>query len=390
MSTASMNAASRDESAIQSVAIGRVPALDGVRGLAILIVLIHNVSWVLQSSSWLPLKLVAAVTATGWIGVQLFFVLSGFLITSILLATRTSRHYLRNFYVRRALRIFPLYYGVLVPVLLIGPWFGTAAWSAAVHENQWWLWTFTSNWGGPLGRGVPGLPHFWSLAVEEQFYLVWPFLVLATSRRGLIMVCIATLLATPFIRIGLLAAGLPVDTAYEFTIARWDALAGGALVALLVTTESGSTWLAKWLPRAGTGSSVAIALFAAVTHGFHQDEFWAQVVGQSLTVVAFAWLVYAAFAPRTGIERALCDGLTSRWLRFLGKYSYAIYVFHAPFHQIASTYVGSFVTGADTPWRLLRWALYVASIGAASIAAALCSWHVLEKRFLGLKDRFTR
>ena len=83
----------------------QIPALDGVRGLAILLVVIHNASWVLADSARLPMKLVISATAAGWIGVQLFFVLSGFLITSILLETRQSEHYLRNFYVRRVLRI---------------------------------------------------------------------------------------------------------------------------------------------------------------------------------------------------------------------------------------------------------------------------------------------
>ena len=367
----------------------RVPALDGVRGLAILIVVIHNASWVLAPSAWFPLKLIGALTATGWVGVQLFFVLSGFLITSILLATRESAHYLRNFYVRRVLRIFPLYYGFLILVFVIGPWFASPEWTAVARKNQWWLWTFTSNWGGPLGHGVPYLPHFWSLAVEEQFYLMWPFLVLLLSRRQLVALCVATILVTPVIRLGLRFEGLPALAAYEFTTSRWDALAGGALLSLLSATDSGRARLAKHLAPLGLVSLVALVTVVLATRGFREGEFLVQVIGQSLTVVLCAWLVYSACAPSSALGNATQECLSAPWLRFLGKYSYAIYVFHVPLHQIASVYIGDAVNGADSPWRMLRWALYVASIGGASILAALASWRLLEKPFLDLKDRFS-
>lgn len=368
----------------------RVPALDGVRGLAILIVVIHNASWVLGLSAWLPLKLIADLTATGWVGVQLFFVLSGFLITSILLATRESAHYLRNFYVRRVLRIFPLYYGFLILVfLVIGPLFASPEWKAAARENQWWLWTFTSNWAGPLGHGVPYLPHFWSLAVEEQFYLVWPFLVLLLTRRQLVAVCVAAILVTPVIRWGLRFEGLPAVAAYEFTAARWDALAGGALLSLMSMTDFGRAQLGKHLAPLGLVSLVALVAIVLATKGFREGEILVQVIGQSLAVILCAWLVYVACAPSSALGNATNKWLSAPWLRFLGKYSYAIYVFHVPIHQIASVYIGDAVNGADTPWRLLRWALYVAGIGGVSILAAMASWRLLERPFLDLKDRFS-
>ena len=367
----------------------RIPALDGVRGLAILIVLIHNASWVLASSTSLPMKLVIATTSTGWIGVQLFFVLSGFLITSILLDTRESPHYLRNFYIRRVLRIFPLYYAFLFVALVIAPRFADPGWAAVARENQWWLWTFTFNWGAPLGHSILGLPHLWSLAVEEQFYLFWPFLVLLLSRRQLTALCVGALLLTPLIRLALRLDGLPVGAAYEFTVARWDALAGGALVAILLTTDSGRAWLAKVLEPAGLGSLALIAIITLATHNFSESAIWTQVIGQSLTILLFSWVVYAGVVPGTRFERAIHRAASRPWLRFLGKYSYAIYLFHYPFHTIASNYLADAVNGEDDLWRLARWGLYVASIASASIVAALCSWRWLERPFLNLKDRLT-
>jgi peptidoglycan/LPS O-acetylase OafA/YrhL len=381
-------AARGEREAITVVGRARIPALDGVRGLAILIVLIHNASWVLAPSALLPMKLVMATTAIGWVGVQLFFVLSGFLITSILLETRESPHYLSNFYIRRVLRIFPLYYVFLFAALVIAPLVADPGWAAVARQNQWWLWTFTFNWGAPLGHSVLGLPHLWSLAVEEQFYLFWPFIVLLLSRRQLIALCFGALMLTPLIRLGLRLDG-PSGAAYQFTVARWDALAGGALVAILLTTDSGRAWLAKALEPAALGSLVLIAIILLATHNFNENGLWTQVVGQSLTIFLFSWLVYIGVAPRTRFERATQRATSKQWLRFLGKYSYAIYLFHYPFHTIASNYLADAVNGQDDLWRLARWGLYVAGIATASILAALCSWRLLERPFLNLKDRLT-
>src|SRR5437868_4964541 len=143
---------------------GQMPALDGLRGIAIVLVLMHQFDLITS-----PHAIDVAFDA-GWIGVQLFFVLSGFLITGGLLDTRDQHGYFRGFFVRRVLRIFPLYYAALVATLIAG-------------NTSIWLWTYLSNF-----RPHPALPHFWSLAVEEQFYLVWPFVVWLAGRRGVIAV----------------------------------------------------------------------------------------------------------------------------------------------------------------------------------------------------------
>ena len=151
-----------------------VPAADGVRGLAILVVLIHNAAWINAGTGSFLLKLTLAITSTGWVGVQLFFVLSGYLITGILVDALGSPRYFRHFYIRRTLRIFPLYYAALLVALFVVPQVAQVpAWAAAARQNQWWYWSYLSNWGAPFGHGIAGLPHFWSLAVEEQFYLCW-------------------------------------------------------------------------------------------------------------------------------------------------------------------------------------------------------------------------
>ena len=169
--------------------LGHIRALDGLRGFALLLVFgYHALSRELVSTS-LAGTLAKKIALTGWVGVDLFFVLSGFLITSILLDARTAGNYLRVFYARRALRIFPLYYLVLAASLLLMPdHFG---WKAQIF--YWFNLSNLVTAFHPLL--IPYLAHFWSLAIEEQFYLVWPALVLLLRPRALAALCGGVLVA---------------------------------------------------------------------------------------------------------------------------------------------------------------------------------------------------
>ena len=149
------------------------PALDGLRGVAILLVVFYHFFDFTNYFFW------------GWLGVDLFFVLSGFLITNILLRTLYQPDFLRNFYVRRILRIFPLYYFALILILVVLPFFQSLHLDLSYYqENQAWFWIYLQNWlfvFKPL-HGSKLLLHFWSLAVEEQFYLIWPIIILLVRR----------------------------------------------------------------------------------------------------------------------------------------------------------------------------------------------------------------
>jgi peptidoglycan/LPS O-acetylase OafA/YrhL len=185
------------------------PALDGVRGIAILWVVMHNLS--VAEETLLPSlggRLLVAGLDGGWAAVTLFFALSGFLITGILLDGQKDPSYYRNFYVRRALRIFPLYYAVLFVAFFVLPLWGTLPPRLAVDEShQLWLWLYLSNWAEPYGMGGDAFPHFWSLAVEEQFYLLWPFLIRHRTPRAVVKLCLALAAAALVIRIGMFLAG---------------------------------------------------------------------------------------------------------------------------------------------------------------------------------------
>ena len=366
-----------------------VPALDGVRGLAVLIVVFHNAGWISGGSKQLVVKALGALTASGWVGVQLFFTLSGLLITGILLDSRGREGYFRSFYLRRTLRIFPLYYAFVAgTVFVAAPLAWSAGWAEQVRTNQWPYWLYISNWTQPFQIEIFGLTHLWSLAVEEQFYFVWPLLAFWLGRRGLARLAIAMLVAGPLTRYGLSAAGLPIDATYFFTIARWDALAAGALLAALLRDERGRALVSPWTGRLTVVLLLVLGALVAMERGFHSRDLSITVIGQSVIGLLSACLLAYALDEGPRRIRALQRVLSSRALRTLGKYSYAIYLFHFPIHHALKTPLGPWVADSDDPLKIVRTLAYLGLVLVLSLAAALISWRLIEKPFLDLKDRW--
>ena len=218
----------------------RVPVLDGIRGIAILLVMMFHFWAVGTARLSYPLeRAYSSIAGMGWIGVDLFFVLSGFLITGILLDLRRNPDYFRIFYGRRTVRIFPLYYAALTVFFLVVPMLLTHLHHQRAFDvetgtaGKLFAWTYLLNWYEGL-KGFQIIPHplqhFWSLAIEEQFYLVWPFLVLKLARRRLIQVCFGLMALGLFMRAVMYWIHLPI-AAYTWTICRADPLAAGAIVA---------------------------------------------------------------------------------------------------------------------------------------------------------------
>jgi peptidoglycan/LPS O-acetylase OafA/YrhL len=363
-----------------------IPALDGLRALAILLVIPHNLD-MLGAPVPLFLYPVAALMHAGWIGVQLFFVLSGFLITGNLLDARGADNYFAAFFGRRALRILPLYFGVLCVTFLIAPlWFTVPAQLHATAPHQIWLWTFLSNWTEPFDGGVFGFGHFWSLAVEEQFYLLWPFVVVRCSPRALLWVCAASVAVALVVRIALLAAHLPNEAVYMFTLCRMDALALGAAAAAILRMPATQQRLAQASSRIAIGALVILLVTAAATRAFAIYDVSTQSVGYSVLALGFALIVLLAALPSGAIVGGSMRVLAWKPLRLVGRYSYGMYVMHMPLHV--------FFTGP----LLRRWypdttpLIAVAYVGVMTVATfllAAVSYEGFERRFLQMKRRFT-
>lgn len=369
---------------------GHLPALDGLRGVAILLVLFNNL-YDGPAAGGVD-YIVYHACKSGWIGVDLFFVLSGFLITGLLWDAKGGVHYFRNFYARRFLRIFPAYYGILAAWLLLTPHISTLSAEAVegLRSRQIWYWLYLANSIPPhAGSSAADPGTFWSLAVEEQFYLLWPLIVATSTRRRLVRICIGMIVGAFALRLlgrVLSSSHLTEELLYSLTPARMDDLAMGGLAAVTVRTRQGLIRaLACARPVAIAGGIVLAAWFFA-GNGLRPGAFLAQTAGYSvLGATAAAILVLATTgAVGSGLRTVLAHPA----LRFFGRYSYGIYLIHGllylmwrnePWYTRPRVLWGSQLPGA-----------FAAPLVVAMVATGLAvlSWHLYEKQFLKLKAHF--
>jgi peptidoglycan/LPS O-acetylase OafA/YrhL len=321
------------------------------------------------------------VFLVGWTGVDLFFVLSGFLITGILDDAKGSTNYFRVFYARRMLRILPLYYGALL-VLFTMPHLVTAPGAPKFFvslKDQLWYWFYLQNFHAlpPLFVGLAG--HFWTLAVEEQFYLVWPLVIFLLSRKNALRLCMFLLPFSITYR-ALVHIVDPIFASSLNTLANLDGLTVGSALALLHRTPGGADWIRRRLPLLAAVSLGGILAIYAV----HIPSVKRALLRTFLALLFGCLMVYAV-EQRKG---ALTWFLRSRAMRFFGRYSYGMYVLHVPLVPIA------FLAGITPPRlalfgsELIGALLYIALMLTASTAAAWVSYNVYEKHFLRFKRHF--
>jgi len=385
---------------------GRIPALDGLRGCAIILVILFH------SNVWFGGEFggrggpVSILFGAGWIGVDLFFVLSGFLITHLLLedkAREDRRRFLANFYIRRILRIFPLYYGFLLLYLTLP--------RAAVFNNLGshvpvigvvslllFFYNFLAGFGLIL---IPTLHSFWSLCVEEHFYLLWPFLVWSLSQHGLMRLCLALAVFSLAVRLALLRFGPSFEIAYLITPCRLDGLALGAGVALAL--RHSGVWQAIRSRALAIGMAAAAGFLAiGAVQGHFKDNVDFRFsrpplrgdsslilgVGITLAAVLFCSLLVLALDPVRPSSLFL-RVLEWRPLRSIGKYSFAMYVFHRLLFHISSTLLVKLLPNYDRvpPW--LGKTLGGLWLIAVAYAAGWLSYHLYERHFLALKRQRT-
>ncbi len=375
------------------VAERHIATLDGLRGIAIILVIWHNAGLVGGMVDALPVKLFVAAANAGWAGVQLFFVLSGFLITGILIDSKGQPKAWRNFLGRRSLRIFPLYYVTLLLCFVVLPLLRSLpAWLAQDRHYQVWYWTYLVNWSIAFGQSGTGLSHFWSLAVEEQFYLLWPIIVFGCTRKGVAWTCTG-LIATALVARVVFRLALPEELGsaaiYYWTISRWDALAVGGLLAVGMRDTTLRATLPLRAERWGYAMGIILLGFTIATHGIGNEALWVELLGQTLVAAFFGCVLLMLLGTSSGtVPRA------ARWicgagaLRTIGKYSYAMYVFHMLLLQGGRQLLPSDLDAIGGVRLLALLSSTVATVFGASFAAALLSWHILEAPMLRLKRYF--
>ena len=367
------------------------PSLDGLRGLAVLSVMAYHFSVGAVPQQALD-RIVLGALSSGWVGVDLFFVLSGFLITGILLGTARAPERFRNFYARRALRIFPAYYGLLLFFIFVAPLVhrGVAAAqiAAPLRAHALPLFTYTINlviaWQGSWASSIPYFsPHFWSLAIEEQFYLFWPWLTLGREPRTVLRTCAVVIVGSIALRVVLVLAGASPISTYTFTLSRLDGLALGGMVASAMRIEGMAASASRWRPAA---IMVAAGVVAA---GFARDGRLDPYAPWTLGAVIGALGVLFAFSVSRAVERdaaARSSLLTLPPLRFAGRYSYGLYILHFPvIHLLSRAHIGVDRFGTIAGSALPGVALFTLLAGSITLAAALVSWYALEAPFLRLK-----
>lgn len=300
-----------------------MPELDSVRGVAVLTVLFfHGFGFEFGTKylSGIP-RWFVAMTVPGWAGVNLFFVLSGFLITGILLDTKDNPHYYKRFYLRRALRILPAYYAVLL-VLCIVPLTG---WFA--HRDISWPFialstVFLANvaplFGVPIQYGV-----LWSLAVEEHFYLIWPAVVKVLSRRSVGLCAAVIFLGSPILRFAIFKLGYTISPGYTWFVA--DGLALGALLAILAREAWFERTAAKYVSALCIGTGVLLLVGGMPFGLLRGNTLLGAAVRPTALNLFFGGSLVAVLLIGTSRYRFL---VRRPVLQFFGKISYGLYLIH--------------------------------------------------------------
>jgi peptidoglycan/LPS O-acetylase OafA/YrhL len=300
---------------------GRIPALDGLRAIAIIVVLLFHLN--------------AQAFSIGWTGVLLFFVLSGYLITNILLEAKNSSRYFSNFYARRSLRIFPAYYLYLL-IVALAVYFLTPLneWVKRPEPSEWvYFILYVQNyWLGVTSFGTPlswPLGHTWTLAIEEQYYLIWPAIVYCLNRKALVIFCTVLIAASPAVRIWIFAATQnPLLTLLTLP-SQCDAIAMGALAALFGHSPNGSSYKR----RIECALVILVLLWSALImssgwESYTSPRLWLSNT-QNIPFMTLANLVFAAVLLLSLDETSLFSKILSQSvLTHIGRISYGLYLYH--------------------------------------------------------------
>lgn len=377
------------EAVSQPIAIDfrkRLPALDGLRGIAILAVFFyHYAAGLADRAPSGALHALGMIFAFGWSGVDLFFVLSGFLITGILYDTQGDPRYYRNFYGRRVLRIFPPFYLLALIYLLLTPFVG-AHWRLIHISYLLYL-------GFPFALIWPSLmqisplvltAHLWSLCAEEQFYLIWPWMVARLRNASSILrACAVASIVAVFFRILVWASHwLSIGWTHDFLVSRMDTIALGAAIAILVRGPLRDRVL-KWAPLVFALAAGGVMVMCVARHTVNHFDPVIATMGFSIIALAYGGMLVMAVRPGSWAEWFL----SLKPLRIFGKYSYGMYLYDLPLTVVLSARREFFIA------RMHSYAVgsivFMVFCLLFNLLVAGASYHLIESPIMRLKSRFS-
>lgn len=352
-----------------------LPAIDGLRGIAILMVLFNHSTQLFDLPHYQE-RALWRMTPGAFMGVDLFFVVSGYLITSILLRAQEKPGAFRVFWLRRALRIFPLAYLYLAALACLAYF---TRFFPNLRHPEWFAWVGgygVNFYVASHGWIAPAMSILWSLAVEEQFYTLWPAVALYASRKTLVRVLGAVILLTPVAR-ALSSHYLGSSAAYVLTFCRWDSLAVGAALAMLWSSEwqaQTSLWCKRLLWPSLIPPLVVLLFPLGPEHAVHSELF--DTIGYSFLGWAFFVWTANALEPSPRLARLL----TLRPLTYMGKLCYGLYIWHVVSADATQLIAGKLHA---------HWSFYVqvAVWLCVLFAVATASFRLFESPLLRLKDR---
>jgi peptidoglycan/LPS O-acetylase OafA/YrhL len=365
-----------------------MPVLDGIRGIAIIAVLMRHVAYVFTPHGPVTRWFLPVFQFGAW-GVDLFFALSGFLITGILLDTRSAENRASSFYGRRILRILPVYY-LMIAIVFIGEHFSLWLRSAANLQNAtdhmsylFYFQNFIPMWHhGQYPESTIG--PFWSLAIEEQFYLIWPMVVWRLTPRSIVKVCAVALCTTLTLRsilVPLFGSGIWL---FALTPTRSDGLfVGAGLAAILAIRREFPKPLLAWMAGAGAMLLGGVAVFGATRELWETGRLMGAIGITGLALLSGALIGFSLEYRDSRVGQML----QAPWLRSFGKYSYGMYVFHVTiYYGVQAILERQF--GIRYPLPVAYGLLYFVALLGTTYGLAWLSFNLYESRFLALKRYF--
>ena len=325
-----------------------------------------------------PEGLFTELAVYGMSGVDLFFVLSGFLITGILLKAKGKPAYFRNFYAKRALRIWPLYFLMLAVAFGLGGVLDRVARlplsDLALLKNGNKIMYFFLLQNLRYYRIPIFLGATWSLAIEEQFYVVWPWIVLSFNRKNLALVTVVVLGLSPCVRFWAIRHGVNPESIHFLTWYRLDGLSVGALIAIWHQSDLFSLIYAKRIAFASIVIGTPILILSRVYRAW-------PLMFSMYAIVCAGLLTLGIWCNKT--NSAWGGPLRLRWLRFVGKISYCLYLIHLPVLYIVDARLAKYHLN-------YRWDIYLISFASSFIVCltlATLSWYLFESQLLKLRDK---